>query len=77
MYKFVENPFSCKKHDLFSEYKTYFLFFYINTWIKNVNKILKGLHNRNIDDKVKEAAFIEAKKHGRFVKSIATQKQLQ
>lgn len=28
--------------------------FYIHTWVKNVNKILKGVDNRNINDIIKE-----------------------
>ena len=75
--KWINNPFVCVEHNLFVIFKENFFPFYLNTWVKNVNKILKGIDSRNVDDKIKTAALKEAQKHGRYAKSLAAQKQLQ
>ncbi len=55
--KFVRNPFTCDKHNLYEIFLNVFLELYIHTWIINVNSILKGKHVRNINDDVKAEAF--------------------
>lgn len=39
------NPFVCNQHDIFNIFISHFLSFFIHTYIKNVNKILKGQAN--------------------------------
>ena len=68
--------FTCTEHDVLKLFIESFLNFHINTWSKNVTKILHGLDDRVINDEVKEAALQEAKKHGRFVNAIGKTKQL-
>lgn len=52
--------FSCAKHPkLIDIFLNLFIKFYVNTWIKNVNRILKGIDSRkmNVNDDVKKLAF--------------------
>lgn len=68
--------FTCIQHDILKLFIDLFLNLYVNTWTKNVTKILHGLDDRVINDEVKKAALLEAKKHGRFEKAISRKKQL-
>lgn len=44
------NPFLCKEHNVFNLYIEYFLTFFMNTYLKNINSILKGRMTHNIKD---------------------------
>jgi hypothetical protein len=59
----VKNNFVCEKHNLFKIFVTHFLNFYIHTWIKNVNMILKGLDIRSANDEIKMLALNRYKKY--------------
>ena len=54
--------FNCTVHDMFAVVIEKFVALYIYTWISNVNKILKGIDIRQINDPLKELAFKKMKK---------------
>lgn len=60
----VEALFTCHKHASLDLFLRFFVKFYVHTWIKNVNRILRGIDNgrKNVlNDKVKIMA------HERFI----------
>lgn len=59
----IINVFFCTEHDLLSIFLDNFVCFYIFTWIKNINNILKGFCSSKINDEVKIAALQYHKVH--------------
>lgn len=54
--QYIDIKFNCTKHDLLSLYLQFFVKFYLFTWCKNLNKILKGTETRVGDNPMKREA---------------------
>lgn len=69
---------SCARHktDFRKHFLNLLLKFYIHSWVKNINKILKGQDNRNIHDEVKKKARAKYIQNKIKQKKISTMKKL-
>jgi len=75
----IVNSFHCKQHSHFGLFVPIFAKFYVHTWIKNVNRILRGVDNTRknvLNDKVKILANTRFQKYARRNAAIRAAKKL-
>lgn len=74
----IDNPFVCEKHNLFNLVIKYICNFHIQTWSKNINKILKGkLKIMKTSDPIKLQARVKYDNHKKASERIRCIKELQ
>lgn len=73
---YVSNNWKCEEHNLLQLFFSTFVTFYIHTWTTNINKILRGLETKNINNPIKKIAVNRYVKYKKRKTQISFAKKL-